>query len=215
MTQLAPGLFTVVMSVWQRELYVPHAIQTVLWQTYANWELLIYADGPHPATQAMVAGLLAKRPDLRDRIRYIEGQPVPGTYGNRLRRQGLEEARGEYVCFLPHDCLLQPQYLETHAAVLAGQPCVSLVREDFWLCPRRGLGDMPEFEGSMPTKPPGQILPTNIDILCMAFRTQLARECDVFGEDLATCYAGDYWSFDRVRVKYPVIFTDKLLAAHF
>lgn len=56
-----------------------------------------------------------------------------GAYGNRLRRMALEEGHGTHVCYLGHDCLLYPTYLEAHARNIAGRKdALSVVPVAYW-----------------------------------------------------------------------------------
>src|SRR2546428_3236587 len=104
----APMLFTVAITVWQREEMLPHAIQTVLSQTYPRWEILVYSDGGSRLTRETVAGLEPAIP-----IRYREVRRRPKQWGNHLRRLALEEGSGSHVCFLGHDRPLDPRELRT------------------------------------------------------------------------------------------------------
>jgi len=217
MNETMPGMFTVVMTVFEREYYVPHAIESVAWQTHENWELLIYADGPHPATRYTVSDLRQKRPELRSRVRYVEQLANPGGYGNLLRQQGLSEARGEYICFLPHDCLYHPRYLSTHVAALESSLCVSVVKSRHWGWPDLARAELPLFCGSMPVDgvPVCDVRSGQIDLCCLGFSTSTARGCDIFSSADADRVAADYLAFDKLRQDYPVVESSEFLAAHF
>ena len=200
-----PLLFTVAITVWQREEMLPHAIQTVLRQTYPRWEILVYSDGGSRLTRETVAGLDAAIP-----IRYREVRRRPKQWGNHLRRLALEEGSGSHVCFLGHDCLLYLRYLETHLANLEGNvDGLSVVPVDYW---RKNRLDVKQ-----PLNPDMMNLHDGeIDLLCIAYPRRLALEVGCFGEDMQRLRYADYVSFDRLRqLTSPVYRPGPTQASHF
>lgn len=218
-----PGLFTVVGTVYGREYFVPLLIDCLMQQTYQHWELLLYADGPHLGTRALVTKLLAEVPSLTDKLQYFEHLPKPGAFGNLLRYRGLHESRGEFVCFTPHDCLLWPEYLETHARAMSGGLNMSVVRTSYWTgwsdnyhpLQARVSNPISTYLGVFPFVSSNTVQCSHIDLTCMAFPTEVAIRCGVFGRDIAMCYEADYLSFDRVRSLYPIVESVRVLASHF
>ena len=90
------SLVSIIMSVFNGERFVKDAIESVLSQTYDNWEFLIVDDGSTDNSVGIIA------PYLRDKritcIRLQENQGIP-----RARNVGLIEAKGSYVAFLDQD----------------------------------------------------------------------------------------------------------------
>lgn len=198
-------LFTLAITVWRREEMLPHAIQTVLNQTHRNWEILVYSDGTSRATQRIVAALEPEIP-----IRYEPLKRRRGHWGNHLRRRALEQGSGSHVCFLGHDCLLYPTYLETHLANVGAAPhALSVVPIDYW---RETWRDVRQ-----PRNPDLMNLRDGeIDLLCVAYPRQLALEADCFGADMQRLRYADYLSFERLRKLTPPIYRPgPSQAAHF
>ncbi len=196
---------TVVITVWKRERFLPHAIQSVLVQTHRDWEILVYSDGRSRRTREVVDQLREEVP-----IRYRALARKPRLRGNHLRRAGLEDARGSHVCVLGHDCILYPSFLETHARTIGDDPdAVSVVPVDYWKdFERRGtyprgdhLRDVGEGE---------------IDLLCVAFPRRLSLATGCFGPSMRRFRHADYLSFDLLRkVTQPVYADGPTRAAHF
>ncbi|MBB2976333.1 glycosyltransferase involved in cell wall biosynthesis [Microbacterium endophyticum] len=99
-------LVSIVMPAWNRSGGVRVAADSVLAQTWTNWELLIVDDGSWDDTAA-IAQLLAHRDQ---RIRFI---PRDHSGVSATRNAGIDAARGEYIAFLDSDNEWQPLFLET------------------------------------------------------------------------------------------------------
>lgn len=92
-------LVSVIMPVFNGEMYIQAAIRSVLAQTYENIELLVINDGSTDASHQRIL-------EIRDqRLRYFE-QRRQGV--SVARNVGLQKMSGEYFCFLDADDLLTP-----------------------------------------------------------------------------------------------------------
>ena len=180
--------FTVAVTVFGGEHFLPHALETVFAQAHPTLEVVVYSDGPSPSAAEIVRGLPADLP-----VGYRALDRRPGLHGNHLRRQALEDARGTHVCFLGHDCLLYPTYLEAHAEALAGDDeGVSVVPVAYWRQTRRDAGQ--PRRSDMLGLGEGEI-----DLLCIAFPRAAALAADCFGPAMQPWRCADYLSFDRLR----------------
>ena len=108
------ALVSVIMPVWNRAATVGAAIETVLAQSYQEWELLVIDDGSQDDTRAAVA-----RYSRDPRVRYFF-QEHAGCC--RARNRGLAESRGEVVAYLDSDNTLEPGYLAAVSAAFAAHP---------------------------------------------------------------------------------------------
>ena len=114
-------LVSVVLPTRDRIRFVPAAIESVLTQSYARWELIVVDDGSTDGTAEAV------RTRFKDpRIRVI-GTPGLGVSG--ARNAGLAAASGELVAYLDSDNAWMPEYLELMVAEFArsGAACVYAV----------------------------------------------------------------------------------------
>lgn len=100
---------SIVVPVYNRADVVGETIQSVLKQTYSNWELLLVDDGSKDNTRDVLSTLSSQ--DCRIKIYYreaysnVKGAPV-------CRNIGLNQAIGTYVMFLDSDDILRPDALE-------------------------------------------------------------------------------------------------------
>jgi glycosyltransferase involved in cell wall biosynthesis len=97
-------MISVMMPLYNAEKYVAEAIDSVLGQTYGDFELIIVNDGSQDRS-----GEIAKS-YTDPRIRYIE-QPNGGEAA--ARNTALSHAKGEFVTFQDSDDISVPNRLET------------------------------------------------------------------------------------------------------
>jgi hypothetical protein len=108
---------TVLLAVHNGGDFLREAVESVLAQTFSDFELLIVDDA---STDSAVDGL----PD-DPRIRVLHNERNIGQIPSLNR--GLHDARGEYVARLDHDDICLPRRLERQADVLDHLPGVALV----------------------------------------------------------------------------------------
>lgn len=107
------ALVSVIMPVFRAEAYLPQAIDSVLAQTYFNWELLILDDqSPDGAWE------IAQRYARKDaRIRCIQNEHNLGVA--QTRNRGIDLSRGEWIAFLDSDDVWHADKLERQLAAAA------------------------------------------------------------------------------------------------
>ena len=98
-------LISVIVPVYKVEKYLPACLDSLLAQTYQNFELLLVDDGSPDKCWEILQQYAAQ--DARVCIFRKENGGVSSA-----RNFGLEQARGEYICFVDSDDLVLPQYLE-------------------------------------------------------------------------------------------------------
>ena len=104
------GLVSVIMPSWNTGRFIAESIQSVIAQTYTNWELLIVDDCSSDNTDEVIANFHDKR------IFYFKNEKNVGAALSRNR--ALREARGEWIAFLDSDDLWEPQKLEKQLAFM-------------------------------------------------------------------------------------------------
>jgi glycosyltransferase involved in cell wall biosynthesis len=101
------------------------AVQSVLAQVYDNWELLLIDDGSTDADLLHALPALASR-DRRIRLVTLESHQGISAALNR----GLDLANGEWITFLDHDDLLEPDALFQNVKRLQENPGLDLIYSD-------------------------------------------------------------------------------------
>ena len=118
----SPGLarprprFSIVMPVFDTPApWLAAAIRSVRDQTYPHWELLCANDG---STAGHVRGQLDAAAKADYRIRAVHLSKNRGV--SAASNVALQAACGDYVCFLDHDDVLEPQALHRFAEAVLG-----------------------------------------------------------------------------------------------
>jgi hypothetical protein len=106
-------------------LRLEEAVQSVLAQTYRNWELVLLDDGSIDADLLRIMPHLAAR-DPRIVLRNSGKHEGISAASNR----GLEFALGEWVTFLDHDDVLEPDALFQIVQLLQARPDADLIYTD-------------------------------------------------------------------------------------
>ena len=103
------------MSVYNGERFLAQAIESVLSQTFADFEFLILDDGSRDGTRAIAEGYAAR--DARIRVIARENQGLVASL-NQL----LAEARAPLIARMDADDICQPERFSRQLAFLAGHP---------------------------------------------------------------------------------------------
>ena len=98
-------LISVVIPAYNAEQFLDETLESVLSQTYENWECIIVNDGSTDNTESVAKKWCEK--DTRFRYFYKENSGASDT-----RNLGIKKARGEYIAFLDADDLYMPNFLE-------------------------------------------------------------------------------------------------------
>ena len=97
-------LVSIIMPSYNTEKYIKETINSVLNQTYKNWELIIVDDCSSDNTDEIVRSI------TDDRIKYLKNKVNSGAAITRNR--ALKEAKGKWIAFLDSDDLWKKEKLE-------------------------------------------------------------------------------------------------------
>lgn len=102
---------SVIMPAFNAGKYIGEAIESVLSQTYCDWELLIINDGSTDNTQTIIDTFINR--DSRIRSLYQENAKQ-----SKARNLGIQHAKGEYIAFLDSDDIMFPDRLSYQIQLL-------------------------------------------------------------------------------------------------
>lgn len=100
--------------------YIAEALDSVLRQTFTDFEVIVVNDGS-PDTKEFERALA---PYL-DRINYIRHEENRGV--SAARNAGIRAARGRYLAFLDPDDLWEPEYLQVQVGIMESDPKIDVL----------------------------------------------------------------------------------------
>jgi glycosyltransferase involved in cell wall biosynthesis len=118
---------SVCIPTFNREHFLPIAIEAVRAQVESDWELIICDDGSTDRTPEIMAEFQAQ--DAR--IQYVRHEANVGKSNNM--RSGFEAATGEFFIKIDDDDRLTPEFLSQTSAILSAHPDIDFVGTDHWV----------------------------------------------------------------------------------
>ena len=125
-------LISIIVPVYKVERYLPRCIESIIKQTYTNFELILVDDGT-PDRSGMICDMYAEK-DSRIRVIHKENGGV-----STARNTGIDAAKGEWITFVDSDdwvnCVFLKSFLENEvndADVLVGS--YNMVRTRIQTC---------------------------------------------------------------------------------
>lgn len=105
------GQVSIIMPSYNTGRFISETIESVLAQSYSDWELIIVDDCSTDDTDEMIGQYLTD-----ERIRYIKNKNNSGAAVSRNR--ALREAKGKWIAFLDSDDLWEPDKLKKQIAFM-------------------------------------------------------------------------------------------------
>lgn len=97
---------SVIVPVYNVDQYLPHCIESILDQTFTDFELLLIDDGSKD-NSGKICDVYAGK-DVRIKVIHKANEGV-----SKARNTGIEYAKGEYICFIDSDDFIGEKYLES------------------------------------------------------------------------------------------------------
>jgi glycosyltransferase involved in cell wall biosynthesis len=121
-------LVSIITPTYNHEKYLADCIESVLAQTYPDWEMIILNDGSADHT----AEIAATYREADSRIRLVNQENVGIFRLSETYNKGVAMAQGDYIAILEGDDCWAPQKLEKQVAALQNDPsavlCWSMAR---------------------------------------------------------------------------------------
>lgn len=193
-------MVSVVIPTYNRLPKVKDAIESVLSQTYRDFEFWVVDDGSTDGTGEALRA-------FGNKIKYIS-QDNRGA--SAARNLGARVSRGKYLAFLDSDDLWEPEKLEIQVKCMEENPQFPLCYTDeIWI--RKGIRVNPKKRHG---KYSGWIFEKCLPLCIISpssalMKRALFEEIGGFDETLPVCEDYDFWL--RVTCCYPVLFIDKKL----
>jgi glycosyltransferase involved in cell wall biosynthesis len=188
---------SVVITVYNSMPYLPETVESVLRQTFDDFEVLIIDDGSTDQTLEWVSQL--NHPNVNVITQENQGVSV-------ARNTGIHNSKGTYVAFLDGDDLWEPTKLEKQVILLDQNPDIGLVHT--WLAP---INEQGQPTGRVMTcKADGNVWERMIEsnmVACSAavVRRSCFEAVGVFDADLRFAEDWDMWIRVADRYSFAVV----------
>lgn len=196
------------MPVYNGEKYITHAIESVLAQTYKNFEIIIVNDGSTDNSFEKIKPYLSP-----PNIRYFE-QENKGVAA--ARNTGIKNSTGELIAFLDHDDLWLLHKLELQVDYMNNNPKVAFVHGRLLYIDENGKRQRtPDWNWITPAQ--GRcfrelFIRNRIGILTVLLRRECLDNVGLFDEDISK--TEDYELWMRILRSYPIGYIDEPLACY-
>lgn len=196
---------SVVMAAYNYGQYIAQAIQSVVDQSYADWELIVVDDGSTDDTREVASRFLG---DRRIRYHYQENRGQPSA-----ENAGIALSKADYIAFLDADDLWLNTKLEKQIPRLEESPELGLIYSRRLMIDPRGrrlkANSNPCFRGS--------VLPALFQQNFICFSSSVVRrraieEAGGFNEEYR--HANDYDLWLRLALKHQFDYVDEPLVCY-
>lgn len=113
-------MISIVVPVYKVEGYISHCIESILAQTYTDWELLLVDDGS-PDGCGTICDAYAEKDD-RIKVFHVENGGV-----SRARNIALQQAQGEWLTFIDSDDWIAPDFIASLMSPVMANPALDFV----------------------------------------------------------------------------------------
>jgi glycosyltransferase involved in cell wall biosynthesis len=195
---------SIIIPTFNRLWTLPDAIESVLAQTYREYELIVVDDGSTDGTGGWFHETIRD-----DRVRYIKKE---NGGVSSARNVGIQSARGQYIAFLDSDDQYLPPKLERQVAVMDRGHPVSYT-DEIWI--RNGRRVNPKKKHQ---KYGGDIFIQSLPLVIISpssvmLRRSVIDEVGLFDESMPACEDYDLWL--RLTSRFPVFFINEPLIVKF
>lgn len=193
-------LVSVIITTYNRPQYVVCAIESVLHQTFQDYELIVIDDGSEEKMEWIT--------DRYENVQYFyqENRGLAAA-----RNAGIERSKGKYLVFLDDDDLLEPDKLETQVPIIDSDHELGFVYSDYYLfwkddLSKRDLSLASGREGPAEGFCTTFFVNHNVAVPTLLIRRECFLDVGMFDEGLAQHEDGDM--FMRIGLKWTVAFSD-------
>ena len=196
---------SVIIPTYKHRQYVTQAVESVLAQTYKNFEIIVVDDGSTDGTQDILAPFL-------DRIHYIY-QSNQGL--SAARNTGIHSSQGQYIAFLDADDLWLPEKLSLQVEKLDSNPEIGLVYSNMQYLNNSKILPKTAFEINPPQK--GKVFNKLFKWNFITMPTVVVRRSSFFervwfNTSLTSCEDYDAWL--RFSIDHTFDYIDQPLAIY-
>ncbi len=204
------AFFSVIIPLYNKADYIKNTIESVLNQTFTDYEIIIINDGSTDKSKDIIL-------EYNDERILFYDQENQGA--SAARNLGIEKSKSNYIAFLDADDLWMPNHLETLKCLIQNYPNAGIFASRYQLIFKNGTKYIPkyngisgDFEGVIPdffekSLPYPIATSSSIAIPKFVFET-----IGNFKTSISSGQDVDMWI--RIALNYPVVFSNKITASY-
>lgn len=177
--------FSVIIPTYNRINFINLCIDSVLAQTYSDFELIVVDDGSMDHTISRMSEYAGKG------LNYIriDHRGVSGA-----RNEGIKIARGDYIAFLDSDDRWDKEKFSKTAEYIKKFPNINIFHTDeIWYKEGKVLNQKKKHK-----RPSGYVYPNCLPLCCIGMSTSVVKkelfdEIGLFDESMPACEDYDLW----------------------
>ena len=196
-------LISVVIPVFNREKMIEKTLQSVINQTFEDFEIIVVDDGSYDGTREILDRLSNSYPQKMLLIK----QRNEGV--SSARNAGIAGARGRYIAFCDSDDLWITTKLEEQIKVMQEKKWDVCQVEEVWIRNGKRVNSMKKHQ-----KPSGDVFIPSLELCLVSpsatmLKKEVLNDVGLFDETLQACEDYDLWL--RIALKYSIHLYEKPL----
>ena len=198
-------LVTVVIPAFNEEKYIKQAIESILAQTYSNWEMLIVDDASTDSTLRIARGFQDSR------IRIVTNSINKGA--GAAQNRGFTSARGSLIAILAADDIAYPERLQTQAKYMSEHPNIGVLSTGYAVINELGEKVKDVQFHIDPLQAKWKLLFGNpVAAPTVMFRAKIIVECGMYDESLRYGEDMEYWG--RICPRWNIAIIPRILTKY-
>lgn len=188
--------FSIVIPTFNRENLITQTINSILNQTFTDFEIIVIDDGSKDKTEEVVKLINS------DKIKYYK---IENSGIGYARNKGINYAKGNYIGFLDSDDLYYNNHLQNAYNFIKSLNSDEIIHLNF------NLGNREQtvyFKNQLPNKLPNDLFKNCSFHVNSLFIPNAIAKITQFNEDRKLMLSEDWEYFIRLATKYPIHLLD-------
>ncbi|BDA78887.1 glycosyl transferase [Leptospira kobayashii] len=216
---MSTPLVSIILPTFHRPDATKKAIESVISQTYGNWELIVVDDGSKDTTWSALLsaypGWKSKLTSFGKNTKSIQLHQTTHRGVSSARNFGVERSGGEWICFLDSDDLWLPEKLSKQINYHKDHPEIRISQtNEIWIKNGNKVKPLDKHR-----KREGDIFRESLELCLITpssviLNKELWKETGGFDERLLTCEDYDLWIRITVENELVGLLEEELMIRH-
>lgn len=202
--------FSVIVPLYNKAPYVKKALESIVAQTFADWECIIVDDGSTDNSATICEEII--HPFIHSSVHPIRLIKQANSGVAAARNNGVKASRGEFVCFLDADDWWEPTFLEEMDKLIKEYPVAGIYASNYIYYKPGKTHVALDLERGYMNYPAAylqsEIMPVTSITTCMP---RMMFE-EMGGFPVGIKLGEDFLLWAKTALHYPVAFSEKPLA---